>query len=236
MKKLFVICAFLLVFVGGCKPPHPSIVKSDPSFDPNAVSGILIAPAITTVAEMDDPKQLAEPTTNRILAEQLGERADYKFISAEQFKGAVMRGKLQDRYTAFRDRWGDKRELDADFLRLLKQELNVETVLIPHVYLWHKDEADYRERATASATQVGITLTLVEMGTGKILWEGTDENYMESVRSEDREVITTGGMDRKVEGVSATGKDQYAAPPYDDVVILVLQSLVGALPERTATR
>jgi hypothetical protein len=236
MKKLLVLLAVMFVLGAGCKPPHPSIVKSDPAFDPNVVSGVLIAPAISTVAEMDDPKQLAEPTTNRILAEQLGERTDYTFISAEQFKGAVMRGKLQDRYIAFRDLWGDKRELDAEFLRQLKQELNVETVLIPHVYLWHKDEADYRERATASATQVGITLTLVEMGTGKILWEGTDENYLESVRSEDREVITTGGMDRKVEGVSATGKDQYAAPPYDDVVILVLQSLVGAIPERTATR
>jgi hypothetical protein len=236
MRKLIVLLAVMLVLGAGCKPPHPSIVKSDPSFDPNVVSGVLIAPAISTIAEMEDPRLLAEPTTNRMLAEQLGERTDYKFISAEQFKGAVMRGKLQDRYTAFRDLWGDKRELDAEFLRLLQKELNVETVLIPHVYLWHKDEADYRERATASATQVGITLTLVEMATGKILWEGTDENYKESVRSEDREVITTGGMDRRVEGVSATGDDQYAAPPYDDVVILVLQSLVGALPERTATR
>ena len=129
MKKLIVFLVVMLALGAGCKPPHPSMVKSDPAFDPNVVSGVLIAPAISTIAEMEDPKQLAEPTTNRILAEQLGERTDYTFISAEQFKGAVMRGKLQDRYTAFRDLWGDKRELDAEFLRQLKQELNVETVL-----------------------------------------------------------------------------------------------------------
>jgi hypothetical protein len=129
-----------------------------------------------------------------------------------------------------------KHEVDKTFLRDLQQNLNVQMVLVPYVYLWHKDEADYRESATASATQVGAMLTLIDMGSGKILWEGTDENYKEAVRSEDRSVITTGGVDRKVAGVTATGKDMYAAPPFEDVAMLVLQAIVGALPPRTATR
>ena len=50
------------------------------------------------------------------------------------------------------------------------------------LYLWNKDEADYRESATSSVTQVGATLALVEMGTGKILWEASDENFREAIR------------------------------------------------------
>ena len=84
-------------------------------------------------------------------------------------------------------------------------------------------------------SQVGITLTLVEMSSGKILWEASDENYREAVRSEDRNVVTSGGIDRRVGGVTSTGKDMYAAPPYEEVATVVLQALVGALPPRAAT-
>ena len=166
MKKLMVFSAVMLVLLAGCKPPHPSMVKSDPAFDPNAVSGILIAPFISSIVEAEDPQRQSERIMNRILAELLSERADYKFISSEQFQGAVMRGKLGERYAAFKELWATKHEVDKEFLRELKLTLNIEMLLVPHVYLWHKDEADYREGATASATQVGATLTLIDMGSG----------------------------------------------------------------------
>ena len=74
MKKLMVFSAVMLVLIAGCKPPHPSMVKSDPAFDPNAVSGILIAPFISSVIEAEDPQRQAERIMNRILAELLSER------------------------------------------------------------------------------------------------------------------------------------------------------------------
>jgi hypothetical protein len=236
MRKLIVFSAVMLALLAGCKPPHPSVVKSDPAFDPNAVSGILIAPFISSVVEGEDPQRQSERIMNGILAELLSERTDYKFISPEQFQGAVMRGKLGEKYAAFKELWATKHEVDKEFLRELKLSLNIETVLVPQVYLWHKDEADYRESATSSATQVGATLTLIDMGSGKIVWESSDENYKEAVRSEDRSVVQSGGVDRRVGGVTGTGRDQYGAPPFEDVAMLVLQSIVGALPPRVATR
>jgi hypothetical protein len=147
-----------------------------------------------------------------------------------------MRGKLGERYAAFKELWATKHEVDKEFLRELKLSLNIEVLLVPHVYLWHKDEADYREGATVSATQVGAMLTLIDMSSGKILWDGTDENTKEAVRSEDRSIVVSGGVDRRVAGVTGVGHDQYGAPPFDEVAMLVLQSIVGALPERVATR
>jgi len=226
----------MLVLLAGCKPPHPSTIKSDPAFDPNKVSGILIAPFVSSIIEAEDPQRQSERIMNSILAELLSERTDYKFVSPEQFQGAVMRGKLGARYAAFKELWATKHQVDKEFLRELKLSLNVEMILVPHVYLWHKDEADYREEATASVTQVGATLTLIDMGTGAIVWEASDENYKEAVRSEGRSVVTTGGVDRRVGGVTGTGRDSYAAPPFDDVAMLVLQAIVGALPPRAATR
>ena len=236
MKKLMVFSAVMLVLIAGCKPPHPSKVEIDPAFDPNAVSGILIAPFISSILEGLDPQRQSERIMNRILAELLSERTDYKFISPEQFQGAIMRGKLAESYAAFQEQWATKHEVDKEFLQQLKLSLNIEMLLVPHVYLWHKDEADYREGATSSATQVGATLTLIDMGSGTIVWEASDENYKEAVRSENRNVVTSGGVDRRVGGVTGTGRDLYGSPPFDDVAMLVLQSIVGALPPRVATR
>jgi len=236
MKKLMVLSLLLLVCSSGCKPAHPSKVFVDPSFEPNRVSGIMLAPVVSSIIEGEDPQRQSERITNKILADLLTERGDYKFISPVQFQGAVARGGLGEKYAAFKELWVTKHEIDKEFLQELKVELNVETLLIPHVFLWHKDEADYREQATNSVTQVGASLTLVDMGSGKILWEASDENYREAVRSEDRSVVTSGGIDRRVGGVTGTGKDMYAAPPYEEVAATVFQSLVEALPPRAATK
>ena len=236
MKKLMAVSALVLLVCIGCKPAHPSKVFADPSFEPNKVSGILLAPVISTIVEGEDPQRQSERIMNKTLAELLTERADYRFISADQFQGAVARGALGEKYAAFKETFATKHTIDKDFLQQLKIQLNVETLLISQVYLWHKDEADYREAATSSVTQVGATLTLVDMGSGTILWESSDENYKEAVRSENRDAVTDAGIGRRVSGVTSTGKDMYAAPPFEDVALLVLQSLVGALPPRAATK
>jgi hypothetical protein len=236
MKRLFVLSLVLLAFAAGCKPAHPAKVFADPAFEPNQLTGVLLAPTFSSIVEGEDPQRQSERITNKVLVQLLTERGDYTFISAEQFQGAVARGGLGPQYAAFKELWMTKHVVDKQFLQALKVELNVQTLLIPYVYLWHKDEADYREQATNSATQVGMTLTLVDMGTGNILWEVTDQNYKEAVRSENRDYEVSAGITRRVEGVTSMGKDMYAAPPYEDVVMMVLQSIIGALPPRAATK
>ncbi len=237
MKKMLVLSLVLLALHAGCKPAHPAKVLVDPSFEPNKLTAILVAPTFSSIVEGEDPQRQSERITNRILEQILTEdRGDYKFVSSAQFMGAVSRGNLGSRYEAFKELWMTKHVVDKEFLAALKVELNVQTLLIPYIYLWHKDEADYREAATNSATQVGMDLTLVDMASGTVLWDGSDENYKEAVRSESRDVVTSGGIDRTVAGVTSTGRDMYGAPPYEDVVMMVIQSLVGALPPRAATK
>jgi hypothetical protein len=234
MKRCSIIALMvLLLFVSGCKPKHPSLVKIDPGFDPNEVGTILVAPFISSISEGEDPNRESEQLMNKLLWELLSTRADQTFLSPEQMRLAVLRNGLTDEYERFKLDWMTKHQADVEFLRKVKEGLNVDLILIPHVYLWFKDEADYREAATASSTQIGATLSLVDPATGLIVWEATDENFKESVRTEGgRSLVSAGGWDRRVDGVTETGRDMYAAPPYRDVAILVLEVLVGAIPEK----
>ena len=235
--KRFLLISILGLFtllLAGCKATHPSKVVTDPSFNPNQIVDILVVPFISSISEAEDPKRFSENIMNRVLWERLSERNDYKFLSPQQFKYAMSRAGLSDRYEAFKEKWIKNHAVDMEFISGLRRIINAQTLLIPYVYLWHKDEADYREASAVSATQVGATLSLIDMSTGKILWEATDENYKEAVRSEMRSVVSSGGYVRRIEGVSVTGKDVYSAPPYGDVAVLVLGAIVDALPRKEA--
>lgn len=222
-----------LVAFSGCKPAHPSKIVQDPSFEPARVSAILVAPFVSSIPEGEDPQRQSERIMNKTLADYLSQRDDYRFVSSDQFQAALFRANLGNRWATFKEQWITKHAVDREFLQQLKTALNVDVLLLPHVYLWAKDEADYREEATASATQVGASIALLDMGSGTILWEADDQNYREAVRSEDREVVSGGGIDRRVEGRSGTGRDAYAAPPFEEVAQIVLEVLVGSLPQRT---
>ncbi len=233
-NKMALALAFILI-LAGCKAQHPSEVTMDPDFDVNQVGSILIAPFISSIQEGNDPDRDSERIMNGTLLKMISERADHKFLSPEHFKLAIRKSGLDEQYERFKIDWMTKHEVDKAFLLGLKGELDIDAILIPFVYLWNKDEVDYRESGAASSTTIGATLTLVDFDTGKVLWEATDQNYVEAVRSEgNREQVTTAGISRRVSGVSATGKDIYAAPPFDDVAILVLKVLVDAIPERGA--
>ncbi len=234
MKKHMLVSALLIALCTGCKPAHPAKVLQDPAFEPNKVGGVLVTPFISSISNGEDPQRQSERIMNKTLLDLLTERVDYRFISPEQFRGAVARAGLGEKYVSFEQRWATKREIDKEFLQQLKVALNADVLLLPHVYLWHKDEADYREAATNSVTQVGATISFIDMGSGGVLWEASDENYMEAVRSEDRNVVTSGGIDRRVGGVTGTGRDMYAAPPFESVAQLVLKALVDAMPKRGA--
>jgi len=232
MKRLIILPALLCLLWTGCKPAHPAKVAMDPSFEPNKVNAVLITPVVSSIGQGQDPKRQSESIVNASLMELLGQRTDYKFVSPEQFKMAIARGDLASDWAAFKESWTTRHQMNKEFFQKLHLELTTDAVLVPLVYLWNKDEADYRESATSSATQVGVTLTLVDPTTGTILWEASDENYKEAVRSEDRTTIQSAGIDRRIAGKTELGRDMYAAPPYEDVVSLVLKSLVDALPKR----
>ncbi len=237
MKKvaIFLIAVAVLGLIG-CKSQHPASVTVEPDFNPGEYATILVVPTISTITKGEDPKRESERIPNRILWEFVSERYDYKFLSAEQFRMVVAAADLGDRLDEFKNKWSRDHVVSLDLCRAVKSELNVDLMLVPVVYLWHKDEVDYREASAASATQVGMTLSLIDPDNGMVVWEATDENYKESVRSEgDRIQASTGGIDRRVSGTSVSGGDIYAAPPFDDVAVLVLQALVGAIPERSGS-
>ena len=224
-----------LMLLMGCQSQHPSKVTVDPEFNPNQLGSVLIAPVVSSISEGVDPKRDSERIVSRTLLELISERTDHNFLSPEHFKLAVRKEGLEEAYEQFQNDWITKHEVNPAFLARLKGNLDISAILIPQVYLWDKDEADYREAGTASSTSVGITLTLIDFESGKVVWEGMDENYKESVRTEGNRVqVDGGGFVRRVSGVTSTGRDMYAAPPFEDVALLVLQALVNAFPERGA--
>jgi len=236
MKQIVAAVVILSLFaLAGCKPQHPSKVTADPEFDANRLGSVLIAPVVSSVSEGEDPQRESERVMNRMLLELISERTDHKFLSPEHFKLAVRKEGLEEAYERFKHDWITKHEADPAFLLRIKGELDISAILIPHVYLWNKDEADYREEGTASSTSVGATLTLVDFESGKIVWEAMDENYKEAVRTEGNRVqVDGGGFVRRVSGVTSTGRDMYSAPPFDDVALLVLRVLIDAIPQRGA--
>lgn len=233
MKRIIVLSLSMLLLTVGCNPKHPNKVVIDPEFNPNEVGTILVSPTFSTVTEGEDPNRESEKIVNRILWDLLATRGDHEFLSPVQFTYIVQRSGAAGDLDAFKAEWNKQHKADKEFLRKLKEQINADLLLITHVYLWYKDEADYRVEVASSTTQVGATLSLVDMNTGNVVWEAMDENYKESVRSEGGRVrSTTGGLDRRVEGVTATGRDMYAAPPFEDVATLVLEILVDAIPRR----
>ncbi len=222
--------AFLVV--SGCKAQHPSVITVEPDFDTGKISSILVLPVISSITRGEDPNRDSERITNRVLWNCISEKSEYKFLSPASFTMMVNKAKLGSKISGFNDKWATEHIADELFLKALAT-LNVDLILIPQIYLWAKDEADYRESGTASATQVGMTISLVDPVNGRVMWEATDENYKESVRTEgDRIQSTTMGIDRRIAGKSMLGRDVFAAPPYEDVVLLVVEALVGAVPEK----
>jgi hypothetical protein len=228
---LFILAAALLV-LPACRAQHPSSIKVDPEFDPNEVRRVLVAPVISSVPQGTDPKRQSEILTRRVLWENLTARDDYVFISPQQFIGIINREAGSGAFNEFRDQWLKGEGADVEIIRLLSRNLDIDTILLPEVYLWHKDEADYREAGTSSTTQVGMRIHLLNPLSGKVLWEATDENYLEGVRTEGNrvEVVGSGGYDRRISGITATGRDMYSAPPFESVLVKVVEALVDAIP------
>ncbi len=237
-RAVFIFLLFTAVAFLGCGAKHPRSIEVDPEFNPNNVGRILVAPVLSSIPEGLDPYRRSEVLTAEILWKRLSARDDYVFISPREFRLALIKeGKTEEDFKKFKEDWTEDRGAEVEIMRLLDKTLDIDMVLIPEVYLWYKDEADYRETSAVSATQVGVTISLVNPLSGKVLWEATDENYQEAVRTEGDRVM--GGSllyDRRIRGVTQTGKDMYSAPPYEDVAIKVIGSIVDAIPTHSLNR
>jgi hypothetical protein len=149
MKRIVAAAVVVsLLALAGCKSQHPSKITVDPEFDANKLGSVLIAPVVSSVSEGEDPQRDSERIMNQLLIELISQRTDHNFLSQEHFKLAIRREGLEQAYETFKHDWITKHVIDPGFLSRLKGDLDISALLIPQVYLWNKDEADYREEGT----------------------------------------------------------------------------------------
>lgn len=235
MKRIALAALAIMVLVG-CQKGHPVSVKVNPRM--NAMNGdapviekIAVLPFISSLNHADDPDGIAPETCQKFFLPALDERNDYTFVSSNTVEFAVDREGWTDEYQEFLRNYPSRPDKpDMGFLGKLAEALKVDAFLVPVVDVWYKDEVDLNEDASATTT-VGATISIVDarVDPGKIIFRATDEDYLESARSEqaDRSVVRTSGIVR-----SDTSSRLYQAPPFDEVAVKVVQSLVGSLPPR----
>jgi len=233
MKRLLVTMmgmGLLAALVSGCvgKKEHPVRVIIDPDFKARGVEKIAVFPFASSLHHSDDPDGRAPETMDNLFRSELDMRNDYNFIAPGSVMYALEGADLVGESERFVRMWSQERQVDKQFLSDVSHVLQVDAVLIGVVDTWQKDEVDYRENASASTT-VGATITV--FGTdGKILFEASDEDFLEAPRSEttDRRVATSGlGAVR-----SDPGGVAYAAPEHEEVAIKVARALARSLPPR----
>jgi branched-subunit amino acid transport protein AzlD len=239
MKKTVLVVLFIIIgFFSGCRSNHPSSIIIDPEFNPNNITRILVTPVVSSISDGDDRHRMSEQTTQRVLWEHLSRMSDYVLISPQSFSFALVKANKTNEVKKFKNDWIEGKGADPELLKSLDKYLDIDVILIPEIYLWHKDEADYREYGASSVTQVGMRISLVSPLSGKILWEATDQNYLESLRTEGKRVLVqgAGGYDKRIEGISETGRDIYSAPPFENVLVKVVGAIMTAFPSRSMVR
>ncbi len=239
MKKTVLAVLFIIFcFFSGCRSNHPSSIIVDPEFNPNNIARILVTPVISSISDADDRHRMSEQTTQRILWEHLSRISEYVFLSPQSFSFALAKANKTSEVKKFKKDWIEGKGADPELLKSLDKYVNIDVILVPEIYLWHKDEADYREYGASSVTQVGMRISLVSPLSGKVLWEATDQNYLESIRTEGERVLVkgAGGFDKRIEGISETGRDIYSAPPFENVLVKVVGALVTAFPSHSMVR
>jgi hypothetical protein len=226
-KLIFAVLVVALACAG--EREHPLSVKIDPAMEEGAAQRIAVFPFLSALLTAEDPDNLAPEIMDHYFTAALDARNDYTFVSSGTVRFAVEGNDvLEPEYREFLDEYPRTGKIDSDFMSSLARAINCDAFLIPVVDLWQKDEVDYQENATP-ATYVGATVTVVDRTGKKILFRAVDEDYIEGARSEtaDRGVMTTMGRVR-----SDAGAKTHRAPPFDEVAIKVVNSLVSSLPAR----
>ncbi len=228
MKK-YVSLVLIPMLVVGCGKKHPVKLYVDPSIKEGSIEKIAVFPFASSLHRTDDPDEVAPRTMDRLFRAELDTRRDYKFMSPASVNYALQGEGLAGDAERFVDEWRKFQRADTGFLTRLAQALQVDAVLIGVVDLWQRDEVDYRENA-APTTYVGATVTILSTSDGSILFQASDEDYLEGARTEttDRTVSrTAAGSVRRDPGAKV-----YKAPEPKEVAIRVVKALVSSLPVR----
>lgn len=230
MRKRLVGVLLLSLALGplGCQKKHPVKVEISPRMQRGEITTIAVFPFTSALFGSEDPEGIAAKTMQKFLLQELDARNEYKFISPNTVSYAAETQGMAERERAFLRKWAKTHQADVGFLSSLAEILKCDGFLVGSVDLWQKDEADFQENAT-SATYVGATVTILDRG-GGVLFEASDENYMEAVRTEakNRQVVVgaSGNVYKDLD------RNLYKAPPFEDVALKVAEALAASLPAR----
>jgi len=235
MRKalLWVVVVMLVAAAGllaGCgKRTHPMKVFVGPSFAEGGSDKIAVFPFSSALNTAADPNQLAPKTFDELFRTELEKRNDYKWVSPNSVEYVLQGGGLRADAERFVDNWRTKRQADTEFLKKIGTALQVDGVLIGVVDVWQQTQVDVRANA-AAASYVGATVTIFDVKDGHVLFEATDENMLEGVRSEDRDkqIIRSGGGQIYSDPTSGL----YKAPPLEEVAVKVAEALAASIPTR----
>lgn len=232
MKKILLCAAAgLLAFsLTGCgKKTHPVKVYVEESFSKGGTGKIAVFPFSSALNPGADPNQLAPRTFDQLFRTELNARTDYNWVAPSSVEYVLEREGIKEDAKQFVDDWRQKRQANVEFLSKLGKSLQVDGVLLGVVELWQQDEVDPRENA-AAASYVGATVTIFDVTDGKVLFEASDEDMIEAVRSEvrDSQIIRSGSGQIYSDPTGSL----YKAPPLDEVAVRVAQSLARSIPTR----
>jgi hypothetical protein len=213
----------------GCGKTHPVKVVVDPEFQSGELDKIAVLPFLSALHQTADPDGVAPRTFDQMFRDELDQREDYQWISPTSVEYAIHREKLDEDYEEFVDTWTKRHEADPAFLARLGDILQVDGVLIGTVELWQQDEVDVRETATPT-TYVGATVMIFDVRDGRVLFEATDEDFLEGARSENRDQSIVRSGSGKI--YKDAGGSAYQAPPPEEVAIKVVAALVSSIPAR----
>ncbi len=224
-----ILCTLVAMMMVGCGKTHPVKLDVSPEMEKGSIEKIAVFPFASALHQTADPDGVAPRTFDQMFREQLDKRQDYQWIAPSSVTYALESEHMEEDAERFVDNWRKKHEADAEFLTRLGTVLQVDGVLIGVVELWQQDEVDVRETATPT-TYVGATVTIFGVKEGKVLFEASDEDFLEGARSEnrDQQIVRSGAG----QIYSDPGGSMYKAPPPQEVAIKVVQALVKSIPRR----
>jgi hypothetical protein len=228
MRRILLYLAIVMVMVG-CGKTHPVKLEMDPAMEDGSVEKIAVFAFASALHQTADPDRVAPRTFDQLFRQALDAREDYQWVAPSSVEYVLESEDMVDDAEVFIDNWRQKRQADAAFLKRLGTELQVDGVLIGVVETWQQDEVDVRETATPT-TYVGATVTIFDVNDGKVLFEASDEDFLEGARSEnrDQQIVRSGAG----QIYSDPGGSAYQAPPPEEVAVKVVAALVRSIPLR----
>lgn len=226
MRRVIWTVLILGLFWGCGGGKHPRKIFIDPTMNAGSVERIAVFHFASSLHHADDPDERAPMVMDELFLNELNKRGDYLFVAPRSVEYTLDVEGLTDQYKKFIEDWRTSQTIDVEFLQKLGGVLQVDGVLIGVVDLWQKDEVDVQETSTPT-TYVGATITILNTD-GKMVFQASDEDYLEGNRSEERTVMRSGSG-----GIySDPGATVHRAPPHEEVAIKVVRALVASIPAR----